>query len=193
MDHVVGTVSDAAEARRRLADRLASVGRGERSALREVYELTSAKLFGVCLRILSDRDEAEDVLQDVYLTVWNKADRFDAARSSPITWLATIARNRAIDRLRALGPRRGDAPADEAEALADETPDALSRLEADDEARRLRACLDGLDERSRGTITAAFFGGRTYEELALARGMPLGTVKSLIRRGLMRLRTCLES
>ncbi|RYE83861.1 MAG: RNA polymerase subunit sigma, partial [Hyphomicrobiales bacterium] len=83
------------QARQFLVEKLQAVADGDRSALRDVYERTSAKLFGVCLRILSDREEAEDVLQEVYLTVWNKADRFDAARASPITWLATIARNRA--------------------------------------------------------------------------------------------------
>ena len=83
------------QARQFLVEKLQAVADGDRSALRDVYERTSAKLFGVCLRILSDREEAEDVLQEVYLTVWNKADRFDAARASPITWLATIARRAA--------------------------------------------------------------------------------------------------
>src|ERR1700761_7062121 len=80
------------------------VAQGERAALRQLYDATSAKLFAVCLRILSDREESEDVLQEVYVTVWRRADRFDAARASVMTWVSTIARNRAIDRLRARGP-----------------------------------------------------------------------------------------
>ena len=80
---------------------MARIAAGEREALRQLYEATSAKLFGVCLRILSDREESEDVLQDVYVTIWRRADRFDGARASVMTWVSTIARNRAIDRLRA--------------------------------------------------------------------------------------------
>jgi RNA polymerase sigma-70 factor (ECF subfamily) len=92
---------DAASSRNQLADRLARVAQGDRQALAAVYRDTSAKLFGICLRILGDRGEAEDVLQEVYLTVWNKAGAFDATRASPITWLVAIARNRSLDRLRA--------------------------------------------------------------------------------------------
>ena len=180
-----------AAGRERLVSCLRRVGEGERAALRELYDLTSAKLLGVCLRILGDRSEAEDVLQDVYLTIWRKAGTFDAARASPITWMATVARNRSIDRLRALGRHR-PADLDAALAVADEAPGALDRLEASDEARRLQACLGELDERARGTIAAAFFGGRTYEALAHESGTPLGTVKSIVRRGLMRLKGCLE-
>ncbi len=181
--------------RAHLAGRLRAVAAGERAALREVYDLTSAKLFGVCLRILNDRVEAEDVLQDVYVTVWNRAGRFDPERASPITWLATIARNRAIDRLRALAPERARRAEglDAAERIADEAPGALERLEATDEAARLRACLEGLEEKPRAAILAAFFGGRTYEDLACGAGVPLGTMKSTIRRGLIRLKGCLEA
>ena len=182
------------EQRDRLVRCLSLVASGQRDALRDVYDLTSAKLFGLCLRILGDRSEAEDVLQDVYLTVWNRADRFDPQRASPITWLATIARNRAIDRLRSLAPvqsTRGDL--DMAEGVADGAPDALERLEESEEARRLRDCLGTLDERSRDAITSAFFGGHTYEDLAHAAHVPLGTMKSTIRRGLIRLKGCLQS
>lgn len=181
------------EARRHLAGRLHAVASGDRGALRDVYDLTSAKLFGVCLRILPDREEAEDVLQDVYITVWNKADTYEEGRASPITWLSTIARNRSIDRLRAIGARPRGQAIDEAGEVRDETPDALERLQANEEAGRLHDCLDGLDERARGAIAAAFFDGRTYDELARERAMPLGTMKSIVRRGLIRLRGCLEA
>lgn len=182
----------AADRRDHLAGRLAAVARGDRDALHDIYELTSAKLLGVVLRILHDREEAEDVLQDVYVAVWNRADRFDPARASPITWLATIARNRAIDRLRALGPRRFATSIDEAGEMADDGPDPLARLEMDDEARALRRCLETLEDRARASIVSAFFEGRTYEEIAARERVPLGTMKSTIRRGLIRLKGCLQ-
>jgi RNA polymerase sigma-70 factor (ECF subfamily) len=141
---------------------------------------------------LSDRSEAEDVLQEVYLTVWNKAGQFDAARGvSPVTWLAVIARNRALDRLRARGRPSGDL--EEAAEVADAAPLADAALAERDAARRLGACLEGLEARAAQAIRAAFFGGLTYEGLAAQAGMPLGSMKSLIRRGLMRLKACLES
>jgi DNA-directed RNA polymerase specialized sigma24 family protein len=97
-----------------LALALGRAGEGDRSAFKIVYEATSAKLLGVCLRILADRQLAEDVLQDTYLTVWRKASTFDATRASPITWLVTIARNRSIDRLRSASPMRRSVPVEDA-------------------------------------------------------------------------------
>ena len=87
-----------------LTELMPRIAAGDRAALRQLYQATSAKLFGVCLRILSNRDESEDVLQEVYITIWRRADRFEAGRASVMTWISTIARNRAIDRLRARGP-----------------------------------------------------------------------------------------
>jgi RNA polymerase sigma factor (sigma-70 family) len=168
------------------------ISRGERAALENLYRRTSAKLFGICLRILSDRAEAEDVLQEVYLTVWNKAAQFDAERGlSPITWLASIARNRALDRLRAKKQRFGGL--DEAAEIADLSPLADAGLDTRQTSERLRICLDELDSRASNAIRSAFFGGQTYELLAKAAEIPLGSMKSLIRRGLMRLKACLES
>lgn len=181
------------EGRAFLVDRLRAVADGDRAALRQIYERTAAKLFGVCLRILDSREEAEDVLQDVYLTVWNRADTFDAARASPITWLATIARNRAIDRRRQIGPRAHDRPVDAAVDIADDAPDALTLLHRSDDARRLADCLGELDGRTRDAIVAAFYGGHTYDELATNANVPSGTMKSLIRRGLLRLKGCLSA
>ncbi len=102
-----------------LAQALAAVAGGDRRAFERVYTATSAKLFGVCLRVLPDREEAEDVLQEVYATVWRKAGQFDASRASAITWLAMIARNRAIDRLRATPAAARTAPIELAETVAD--------------------------------------------------------------------------
>ncbi|WP_091741052.1 sigma-70 family RNA polymerase sigma factor [Phenylobacterium immobile] len=170
---------------------MARVAEGDRAALRQLYEASSSKLFGLCLRILSDREEAEDVLQDVYVTIWRRADRFDANRASVMAWISAIARNRAIDRLRARGPASRRDPIDNFE-LADDAPGAEALVGAADDARQLEACLNQLDERTREVIRTAFFEGVTYEALALRMDTPLGTVKSWIRRGLARLKGCLE-
>jgi RNA polymerase sigma-70 factor (ECF subfamily) len=186
----MATVQD--EARAALAACLGRVSRRDRTALKEVYQRTSGKLFAICLRILSDGTEAEDVLQEVYLTVWDKAGQFDATRGlSPITWLAAITRNRALDRLRARGRRF--AGLEEAAEVADMAPLADQALQASETSARLEECLAGLDERAAAAIKAAFFGGQTYETLARAADMPLGSMKSLIRRALIRLKACLES
>lgn len=183
---------DAEARRRQLSAALNRVARGDRAALRLVYEMTSAKLFGVCLRILNDRSEAEDVLQDVYLTVWRKAASFDEARASPITWLVAIARNRAIDRRRSGAVARLSEPIEAADAVADSAPTPAETLEIAQENKRLKSCLDEIEERQSAAIRAAFMGGFTYEELAELTGVPLGTMKSWIRRGLAKLRECLE-
>lgn len=175
-----------------LAAALARIPAGDRAALQTVYRLTSAKLFGVVLRILGERSEAEDVLQEVYLTVWRKAADFDAGRASPMTWLIAIARNRAIDRLRASRVSRRMEPIDAAANLADDAPAADSALEQAQGNARLHACLDGLAGHERSALRAAFFDGNTYEELATRMNVPLGTMKSWIRRAMIKLKTCLE-
>ena len=181
---------DADDGRARLADALARTARGDRDAFARVYASTSAKLFGVCLRILRERETAEEVLQETYLTVWSKAHQFDPDRASPITWLVTIARNKALDRLRA---SRG--PAAPLEAAADE-PDPMPladvTAEASDGYRRLAGCLDALEPRHATAIRTAFYEGVTYELLAHREEVPVGTMKSWIRRGLLSLRACLE-
>jgi RNA polymerase sigma-70 factor (ECF subfamily) len=183
---------DADASRSQLAAALVRVASGDRAALRIVFEDTSAKLFGVVVRILNDRSEAEDVLQDVYLTVWRKAGSFDPARASPITWLVAIARNRAIDRLRASAAGRRMEPIEHAEDIQDAGPSALERVAAGQDHARLAGCLGELEERHAIAIRAAFLDGTTYEELALRMRVPLGTMKSWIRRGLLKLRACLE-
>ncbi|RYF92071.1 MAG: sigma-70 family RNA polymerase sigma factor [Caulobacteraceae bacterium] len=181
--------------RERLQRTLRRVAGGDRAAMAELYRSTSAKLYGVCLQIVRDDAEAEEVLQEVYLTVWKRAASYDAVKASPITWLVVIARSRAIDRLRASGSRvvRQSGPLDGAIDVADPAPDAESQLGRSDESRRLRNCLEGLDPDHAGLIRRAFFGGLSYSDLAQAAGKPLGTVKTWIRKGLMNLKVCLES
>lgn len=190
---VAGAMSDGADQRRdALAKAMARVAAGDEASLREVYQLTSAKLFGICLRILSDSQEAEDALQDVYVSVWRRAGNFDSSRASPITWLATLARNRAIDRLRSARRSGQSEPVDAALNIADPDPGALAHLEAGQDRARLMGCIGELEERTGQAIRAAFFGGLTYNELAARMDVPLGTMKSWIRRGLMKLKDCLE-
>src|SRR5476651_1293295 len=131
---------------------LARIPAGDRAALQTVYRLTSAKLFGVALRILGERSEAEDVLQEVYVTVWRKAADFDPSRASPITWLIAIARNRAIDRLRATKHSRRMEPIDAAAEVADTGVIADSALEMTEDHARLHGCLDGLAAHERSAL-----------------------------------------
>ncbi len=174
-----------------LAELMSRIADGDRAALRQLYDATSAKLFGVCLRILSNRDESEDVLQEVYITIWRRADRFEAGRASVITWVSTIARNRAIDRLRARGPLAYAEQVDDME-IADGAESAHAILEAAQSGEALGRCLSTLDDRTEKVIRTAFFEGVTYEALAQRMATPLGTVKSWVRRGLLKLKECLD-
>ncbi|KHA64187.1 MULTISPECIES: sigma-70 family RNA polymerase sigma factor [Sphingomonas] len=177
-------------ARAHLSSVLIRTGEEDRDAFRELYALTQAKLFGITLRICGNAQAAEDVLHDVYLTIWKRAGGWEPGRASPITWLATIARNRAIDWQRAQGVRRAS-PIDDAPDIADPQPSAEALLLDDEATRRLHACLEGLEQQQRDVIRTAFFDGVTYAELALRRAVPLGTMKSWVRRGLARLKDCL--
>lgn len=181
-----------ADARARLDALLTDIAGGDRAAFETLYRATSGMLFGICMRVLADRAEAEDVLQEVYVTVWGKAVQFDAARASANTWLGMIARNRAIDRLRSLPPRSRMAPIEAADMIPDPAPSPAVEAEAATDRARLDDCLDQLDQRRRSLIRIAFFDGATYEELAARVGSPIGSVKSWIRRGLLQLRRCLE-
>ena len=170
---------------------LSQVADGDRAAFQIFYERTSAKLFGVILRILVERQESEDVLQDVYVSIWRKAATFDPAKASPVTWAATIARNRAIDRLRARPPR-GHVPVEQAFELADDRPLQDSGLMSAQDAQRLLAALATLEPRHAAAIRACYFEGVTYDELAVREAVPVGTLKSWVRRGLIRMRGELE-
>ena len=178
-------------ARAELARDLAAVAAGDRNALARLYEAVSAKLFGVCLRILQDRTAAEEALQETFIAVWTKANQYDPDRASPVTWLAAIARNKALDRLRA--KPRAAAPLEAADEVADPAPLASAAVELSEEHRRLQACLDELDPRHGKAIRTAFFDGVTYAALARRADVPIGTMKSWIRRSLLSLRTCLEA
>jgi len=175
----------------KLVGTLGAVARGDTAAMADLYARTSTKLFGICIRVLGSEAEAEEVLQETYVAVWRKAAAFDPGRASPITWLAVLARNKAIDRLRVRRP----GPSVDLEAaadIADVRPSAFELLENAQERHRLSACLDELEDRQAEAIRSAFLDGATYPDLAGREGVPLGTMKSWIRRGLLRLRGCLE-
>lgn len=175
-----------------LGSLLSEVARGDNAAFERLYRSTSSKLFGICARIIADRAEAEDTLQEVFTTVWHKAGQFDAARASAMTWLAMIARNKSIDRLRANANLRQGTSIEMAENISDGSPTGLEVTEFADDQRRLNACLGELDTDRQTLLRTAFFEGVTYEELAVRTNTPLGTVKSWIRRSLHKLKACLE-
>lgn len=171
---------------------LLATANGDSVAFEKLYRSTSSRLFGVCLRIIPQRAEAEDVLQEVFTNVWRKAIQFDPTRASGLTWLTMMARNRAIDHIRSGRASRLSVPIEHAEDLAETGPDAQGAAEAMLEGHRLDACLGELEAPRRQLIRTAFFEGCTYEELAHTSGTPLGTVKSWIRRSLVKLKACLE-
>jgi RNA polymerase sigma-70 factor, ECF subfamily len=170
---------------------LIATGRNDQKAFAELYKRTSSKLFGVCLRMLHDRGEAEEVLQETYTTVWRRAASFDAEKASAITWLITLSRNKAIDRLRQHREELLDDPSRLDEAV-DGQPTPAADAETRQEYQRLQHCLDELEPQQRDSVREAFFTGATYNELATRCMVPLGTMKSWIRRSLMQLRTCLD-
>jgi RNA polymerase sigma-70 factor, ECF subfamily len=172
---------------------LAQVALSNRAAFETLYRDTSSRLFGICLRILNERAEAEEVLQEVYTSVWRKAGQFDATRASAMSWLSMMARNKAIDRLRAMPARNARAGLELADQIADPGASPAQQTETVTDRARLEDCLKQLEPKRHSLIRAAFFDGSTYEELAARIEAPLGSVKSWIRRGLMQLRTCLES
>jgi RNA polymerase sigma-70 factor (ECF subfamily) len=168
----------------------------DQAAFASLYRQTSAQLFAVALRIIRDRGTAEEVLQEAYVSVWNNAGRYDAAKSQPLTWLASIVRHRCLDlvRRRALDTvtlTRDDGD-DEEFDIADEGPTPVELLLQGAAARSVRDCVNALESAQKQAIALAFYQGLTHAELARHLGQPLGTVKSWIRRGLEHLRRCLE-
>lgn len=180
----VGTPDEIADkSRMRLADALVRAGSQDREAFREVYVLTSARLFGICLLICEERSAAEDILRVVYLEVWRQAGAWEPGRGSPITWLASIARNQAIDWRRK--QQTGwvelieDAPGTSNASLRAEATVLSTEL-----SRHMQRCLSSIDPRARDAIGAAYFHGASYAELAERSGIPLVAIKDLVRRGL---------
>lgn len=162
----------------------------DREAFDLLYQQTNAKLFGVCLRVLKDRAEAEDALQDVFVKIWAKADRYSVSDLSPISWLVAVARNHAIDRIRAR--RQPLADIDAAFELADPKPGPEALAVSGDENALMYRCLDELDPERAQAVEGAYLSGETYAELAERHRVPLNTMRTWLRRSLLKLRECLE-
>ncbi|NUT79169.1 sigma-70 family RNA polymerase sigma factor [Pseudomonas sp. C1C7] len=170
---------------------LAQCSLGDRRAFETLYRSVGPRLHGVALRFMGRADLAEEVLQESFVRIWNNASRYEAHLSAPLTWMINITRNQAIDQLR----KHRDRPLGELEeqALVDESPSAHEQLSSAREASALNRCLDSLEGMQRQSITVAYFQGMSCAELAEHLAAPLGSVKSWIRRGMERLRRCLES
>lgn len=173
-----------------IADLISRTALRNRGDFARLYRLTSSKLFAVALRILKDRADAEDALQDIYVKVWNRADRFAAGGSSPMAWLVAIARNHAIDMLRAR--RTGHDDIDERRDIADPAMSPEASAEAAGERGRLDACLGTLESAKADAVRAAYVEGYSYQELADRHAVPLNTMRTWLRRSLMKLKECLE-
>jgi RNA polymerase sigma-70 factor (ECF subfamily) len=172
---------------------IARMALGDRAAFSALYAATSAKLFGITLRVLDNRAEAEDALQEIYVKLWHNAGRYQSNGLSPMTWLITIARNHAIDRLRARRPAATAAGIDEAAELADLSPGPEAQLIAAGERARLSACLATLDPDRAEAVSRAYMYGDSYADLAARYGVPLNTVRTWLRRSLLKLRECLST
>ena len=174
-----------------VADLLFQTAAQDRAAFRQLYSLSSSKLMGVLLRILGNRAESEDALQEVFTRVWLKAGRFDATKGRGMTWLIALTRNLAIDRLRA----RPDHVSDDAAmaAAADPTPRTETRLIASGEAKRINDCFNALEPDRAEALRGAYLQGLSYSDLAQRHNVPLNTLRTWLRRSLLRLKECMAS
>ena len=176
-----------------LSDLLSRSARNDQAAFAELYRRTSAKLFAVALRIVRRRDWAEDVLQESFVNIWHHASDYTKSKSAPMTWMTSIVRNRCLDWLRRPREETPEAFEGMIEGTPDDRPSPLAQLAQRGDATRLARCLEILDPSQRQSIALAFFHGLSHSELAEHLEAPLGTVKTWVRRGLERLKTCLGS
>ncbi|MDZ7653873.1 MAG: sigma-70 family RNA polymerase sigma factor [Burkholderiaceae bacterium] len=186
----------------RLQADLARVALGDRAAFQRAYQATSAHLFGVAMRMLNRRDLAEDVLQEAFVNVWHHAGSYQAAAGQPMTWLISIVRNKCLDTLRSIGRRptesldaAGDDGEDDAAPsrdIEDDRPNPMQLLGQACEALQIKACMDGLDASHRQCLALAYYHGMSHSEVAEHICAPLGSVKAWVRRGLDKLKACLD-
>ena len=179
---------------------MAAIAARDPSALSALYDRHGGAMFGLCTRILRDRSEAEETLGDVFLEVWNRPDRYDAARATPIAYLLNLTRSRAIDRLRAVRRRQKgvvemDAPGAVAggEAPAADGASPFESAVSSETRARVQEALDALPPTQRAALELAYFSGLSHSEIAASLGEPLGTVKTRIRQGLIHLRGSLRT
>src|SRR6476661_9475202 len=174
--------------RQELVEALERTARGDKAAFRLVYEATSLKLYGIVVRILGRRDLADEILQEVYVRVWQRAGDFNTSSGSPITWLAAIARNLALDEARRKTARSIEDFPEVLQLPSDDDP--LATLERSEDYLRLRACLDGLEPDKKEIVLLVYYYGMTREEIANRVDRPVATVKTWLRRSLAQLRDC---
>jgi RNA polymerase sigma-70 factor (ECF subfamily) len=174
-----------------IADLIARCALRDRAAFRVLYERTSAKLFGVTLRILKDRSEAEEALQEVFVKVWQRADRYVAGSTSPISWLVAVARNHSLDILRARRPPSDDI--DVALEIPDAGPSPERATQESQERRQIENCLGTLEPERADAVRGAYLDGYSYEELATRYTVPLNTMRTWLRRSLIKLKDCLSA
>ena len=171
---------------------LSRVARQDRSAFNDIYRATSAKLYGIVLRILHRRDLADEVLQEVYVKIWERAAEFDPKRASPITWMATIARNRALDEVRRKHPVSLEDHPEILDVASDEAG-ALDLVLRGEDGKRLSECLNRLEPGRRQIVVLAYCNGFSRDELGQRFGQPANTIKTWLRRSLAQLKACLGS
>lgn len=172
-------------------DLLLRVAGGDAPAFEVLYDRVANSIYGVVRRVLRDPAQSEEVTQEVLIEVWRSASRFDAARGTATTWIHTMAHRRAIDRVRSA---QASHDRDQRVARRDHVPaydEVAERVEARLEQQHVRRCLEQLTELQRESVTLAYYGGHTYREVAVLLDVPLGTVKTRMRDGLIRLRDCL--
>jgi RNA polymerase sigma-70 factor (ECF subfamily) len=174
-----------------IADLIQKCAAQDRAAFRQLYSASSSKLMGVLLRILNNRAESEDALQEVYTRLWLKAGRFDASKGRGMTWLIAIARNLAIDRMRQRPDHVNDD--DAMNAVTDTAPRAETRMIATGEARRINDCFDTLEPDRALALRGAYIRGLSYQDLAETHGVPLNTMRTWLRRSLLKLKECMGS
>ncbi|WIJ25749.1 sigma-70 family RNA polymerase sigma factor [Devosia sp. RR2S18] len=174
-----------------VADLIGRCALRDREAFRTLYQRTSAKLFGVVLRILKDRSEAEEAIQEVYVKIWQRADRYVAGTTSPISWLVAVARNHALDILRARRPAADDL--DVALEIPDAGPTPERATEDGQERAQIESCLQTLEPDRADAVRGAYLDGFSYDELARRHAVPLNTMRTWLRRSLLKLRECLTA
>ena len=180
----------------RLAALLSRVALGDQAAFADLYRQTSSHLYGVALRIVREGSAAEEIVQEAYVSVWHHAGSYEVARSQPLTWMTAIVRNRCLDLLRRRELDTVTMTADDDDGkefdLPSGDPTPVEMLLAGAEAQSVRNCVDKLDAGQKQAVALAFYQGLSHAELAAHMRQPLGTVKSWVRRGLERLKTCLD-
>ena len=175
-----------------LLDRVALA---DEKALRELYEMTSSKLYGVAVRVVTNREWAEDVLQEAFINIWRIAGDYKASLSPPMAWMGLVVRSRGLDFLRRRTSERADRMQELDDVISDtvagDSPNPMDVAQASEQAKALHACLSQLDNKQREVVSLAYMRDMSHGELAEQLKLPLGTVKTWIRRGLEQLRGCM--